>query len=125
MNALSRDEYELPLVPSVEEVASEVAAIIARQITAKDILKLLQIIFLEKNEVAALLRVEPTTISTWISKGVIPVRYANGKPVFLLSEIMNWTLPDNDKHVRYRLVTAQQVKLAAAKLSSVSPERGD
>ena len=125
MSVSPRDESELFLTPSVEEVASEVAAIIARQITAKDILKLLQITFLEKNEVAALLRVEPATISTWISKGIIPVRYANGKPVFLLSEIMNWTLPDNDKHARYRLVTAQQVKLATAKLSSVSPERGD
>ena len=110
---------------SVEEIAAEVAAIIQRRLDAKDLVKLLQVVFLDVEEAAQLLRVKPSTISTWISKGTIPVRYAGGRPVFLLPEILNWTLPENDKHARYRLATAQQVKLAAAKLSSVSPERGD
>ena len=109
---------------SVEEIATEVAAIIQRRLEAKDLVKLLQVVFLDVEEAAQLLRVKPSTISTWISKGTIPVRYAGGRPVFLLSEILNWTLPENDRHARYRLTVAQQVKLAASKLP-VSRERKD
>ena len=109
---------------SIDEIASEVAQLLSQQLSAKDLLRLLQIVFLDVEEVAQLLRVKPATISAWISKGTVPVRYAGGRPVFLLSEIMAWTLPENDRHARYRLTVAQQVKLAASKLP-VSRERKD
>jgi hypothetical protein len=109
-------ETEILPQPAIDEIAAEVASIINRRLGAKDLLRLLQIVFLDVEETAELLRVKPATVSTWISKGIIPVRYAGGRPVFLLSEIMTWTLPENDKHARYRLTVAQQAKLAASKL---------
>jgi helix-turn-helix protein len=105
------------IIPAVEEIALEVANIISRRLQAKDVVKLLQIVFLDKDEAAELLRVKPATISTWISKGLIPVRYAGGRPVFLLAELLNWTLPEPDQHARHRLTTAQQCKIARSKLS--------
>ena len=107
---------------SLEDLAGEVANIISRRLNAKDLLYLLQVVFLDVEETAELLRVKPATISTWISKGVIPVRYAGGRPIFLLSELLHWTLPENDRHSHHRLSTAQQCKIAASKLS-ISRER--
>src|SRR5919205_2382512 len=100
-----------PINALVEEIATEVANILSRRLEAKDLVRLLQIVFLDVDETAELLRVKPATVSTWISKGLIPVRYAGGRPVFLLSELLNWTLPENDKHVRHRLTSAQQCKI--------------
>lgn len=37
------------------------------------------------------------TIRTWVSEDVIPYRKANGKIIFLLAEILSWTLPANDE----------------------------
>ena len=112
------------MIPPVEEIATEVANILSRRLEAKDLVRLLQIVFLDVDETAELLRVKPTTVSTWISKGLIPVRYAGGRPVFLLSELLNWTLPENDKHARHRLTAAQQCKMAVSKLS-ISRERSN
>lgn len=79
--------------PSIDKIASEVALVLKRRLDAKDTLKLLQVVFLEVEEAAELLRVKPKTISTWISQGKIPMRYAGGRPIFLLSELLEWTLP--------------------------------
>jgi hypothetical protein len=113
------------LIPSVEDIATEVANILSRRLEAKDLVRLLQIVFLDVEETAELLRVKPTTVSTWISKGLIPVRYAGGRPVFLLSELLNWTLPENDKHTRHRLTAAQQCKITVSKLSISRERRND
>jgi hypothetical protein len=61
---------------TIEEIAAEVAAILAQRISAQDILRLCQVVFLDVEEVAVLLRVKTKTISTWISQDKIPVRYA-------------------------------------------------
>ena len=115
---------EQAIIPTVEDIATEVANILSRRLEAKDLVRLLQIVFLDVEETAELLRVKPTTVSTWNSKGLIPVRYAGGRPVFLLSELLNWTLPENDKHIRHRLTAAQQCKIAVSKLS-ISRERSN
>ena len=123
MEVQSIDEQNI--IPSVDDIATEVANILSRRLEAKDLVRLLQIVFLDVEEAAELLRVKPATVSTWISKGLIPVRYAGGRPVFLLSELLNWTLPENDKHLRHRLTSAQQCKIAASKLSIGRERRSD
>lgn len=109
--------------PSMEEIASEVSAILMRRLKTRasgsDILKLLQIVLLTGDEAAEFLRVKPKTISTWISKRLIPVRYVNSEPRFLLSELLLWTLPDNDPHSRYRLSVAASCKIASNRLATV------
>jgi hypothetical protein len=113
------------IIPLVEDIATEVANILSRRLEAKDLVRLLQIVFLDVEETAELLRVKPATISTWTSKGLIPVRYAGGRPVFLPSELLNWTLPENDKHTRHRLTSAQQCKITVSKLSISRERRND
>jgi excisionase family DNA binding protein len=104
---------------SVEEIAAEVAAILHRRLEAKELVKLLQVVFLEVEEAADLLRVKPKTISTWISQGKIPVRYAGGRPIFLLSELLEWTLPPDDKHSAHRLSVSASCKMAANRLAAM------
>ena len=113
------DPYANVLLPSViEDIASEVASILSQRITAKDVLRLCQIVFLDIEEAAKLLRVKPKTISTWISQGKIPVRYAGGRPIFLLSELLNWTLPEDDKHAAHRLSAVASSKIVADRLAT-------
>lgn len=66
----------------VEAIASEVAGIINQRLSPKEVLKLFQVVFLDVEEAAILLRVKPKTISTWISQDRVPVRYAGGRPIF-------------------------------------------
>lgn len=103
---------------TIEEIAAEVAAILAQRISAKDILRLYQIDFLDVEEAAILLRVKPKTISTWISQDKIPVRYAGGRPLFLLSELLLWTLPVDDKHRSHRLSVAASSNIVANRLAT-------
>lgn len=107
-----------------DEIATEVANILSRRMTAKQILKLLQIVFLEVEEAAELLRVKPKTVSTWISQGKIPVRYAGGRPIFLLSELISWTLPQPDTHTAHRLSVAATGKITLSRLA-MNRERKD
>jgi hypothetical protein len=102
----------------IEEIASEVALILSKRISNKDVLRLLQIVFLDVDETAELLRVKPKTISTWISQERIPVRYAGGRPVFLLSELLDWTLPEKDAHTQHRLTTAASCKIVGVRLAA-------
>lgn len=116
----SQPATEQAMIPSIEEIASEVSSILVRRLnvhrSSADIVKLLQVVFLTRAEVAELLRVKPATIDTWISRKIIPVRYANGynksEPRFLLSEILAWTLPADDLHASYRLAHATACKIA-------------
>ena len=117
MSSQPTEDYSLEVLP-IEQIASEVALILARRISAKDIVRLLQIVFLEADEAAELLRVKPKTISTWISQGKIPVRYAGGMPVFLLAELLDWTLPDEDKHARHRLSVAASCNMVVNRLAA-------
>ena len=116
----SQPANEQAMTPSIEEIASEVSSILLRRLnvhrSSADIVKLLQVVFLTRAEVAELLRVKPATIDTWVSRKLIPVRYANGynksEPRFLLSEILAWTLPADDPHASYRLAHATACKIA-------------
>ena len=118
MSSQSTDEQAM--IPSIEEIASEVASILLRRLNANrssaDITKLLQVVFLTRAEVAELLRLKPATIDTWVSRKIITMRYANGynksEPRFLLSEILAWTLPSDDPHASYRLAHATACKIA-------------
>jgi excisionase family DNA binding protein len=49
--------------------------------------------FLTVEEVASLLRVEAGTIRNWVSQNKIPYRKAGSNILFLLEEILTWTLP--------------------------------
>jgi hypothetical protein len=103
---------------NIEEFASEVAVILKRRLDTADLMKLMEIVFLDVDEAAALFKVESKTVRSWVQQGVIPYRRAHGKIIFLLAELLAWTLPDDDPHSRYRLVSAQQCTLAADKLAS-------
>jgi excisionase family DNA binding protein len=103
---------------SIEEIAAEVASIIHQRLDAKELVKLLQVVFLEVEEAAELLRVKKKTIQEWVSQDKIPFRRANGRVIFLLSELLNWTLPENDPHSRYRLTVAKSCRLAASRLAA-------
>jgi hypothetical protein len=109
------DDEQMP----IEQIAVEVASLLSRRISPKDTVKLLQVVFLDVDEAATLLRVKPKTISTWISHGKIPVRYAGGKPIFLLSELLDWTLPQDDRHSQHRLSTAAGCKIATNRLAAM------
>jgi Helix-turn-helix domain len=85
---------------------------------ATDVTRLLQIVFLDVNQAAELLGVKAKTIRTWVSEDVIPYRKANGKIIFLLAEILSWTLPANDKHAEHRLTKIQGCKIATTRLAA-------
>ena len=103
---------------NIEQIAIEVAGMITDRLSAKDILKLCSVAFLEVSEAAELLRVKPKTIYTWISQNKVPVRYAGSRPVFLLSELLQWTLPDNDRHTSHRLSGATSSNIALNRLAT-------
>ena len=96
----------------VHQLAATVATLLTERLTPKDLVKLFHLIFLEVSEAAQLLRVKERTIYSWISQGRIPVRYANGKPLFLLSELLNWTLPERDPFKTDRLTSWAHVTIA-------------
>jgi excisionase family DNA binding protein len=104
--------------PTIEEIASEVALLLTRRLSAKDIVRLLQIVFLEVEEAAELLRVEPKTIRAWVSQDRIPYRKANGRVIFMLAELLLWTLPENDPYPGHRLAASVQCKIAASQLAA-------
>lgn len=116
------DEYHAN--ERIDDIATEVANILTRRMNAKQILKLLQIVFLEVEEAAELLRVKPKTVSTWISQGKIPVRYAGGRPIFLLSELISWTVPQPDSHTAHRLSVATTGRITLNRLA-MNRERKD
>ena len=78
------------------------AACLERELTKKLQAGLPQgnIKFLTVDEVAELLRAEPETIRNWVSQERIPYRKAGGKVLFLLEEILDWTLPPTRKQSR-------------------------
>lgn len=53
--------------------------------------------FLTVEELADLLRVEKRTVYEWVSRGQVPYRKAMGRTLFLLDEIMEWTVPATRK----------------------------
>jgi len=127
MSSNLAEDFSATQLP-MEEIASEVASVLMRRLktgtSGGDILKLLQIVLLTGDEAAEFLRVKPKTISTWISKGLILVRYVNSEPRFLLSELLAWTLPEDDKHSQYRLSVAAGCRIATRRLAAVA-ERGE
>jgi excisionase family DNA binding protein len=53
--------------------------------------------FLTVEELADLVRVEKRTVYEWVSKEQVPYRKAMGRTLFLLDEIMEWTVPTKRK----------------------------
>jgi excisionase family DNA binding protein len=82
--------FELPFY-------AEVDAKVHRRCVEVEIAKKLQtdveLCFLTVEETASLLRVEVGTIRNWVSQNKIPFRKAGGNILFLLEEILSWTLP--------------------------------
>jgi hypothetical protein len=109
--------------PSLEEIASEVSTILMRRLNTNkggaDVAKLLQIVLLTVDETAEVLRVKRKTIQSYISKGIIPVRYVNSEPRFLLSELLAWTLPKYDKHSAYRLAVSASCNITTHRLAAL------
>ncbi|PYP83307.1 MAG: hypothetical protein DMF61_23950 [Blastocatellia bacterium AA13] len=66
-----------------------------------------QVKFLTVEETAELLRVEPETIRNWVSQNRIPFRKAGAKTLFLLEEILEWTMPANKRPRRTRLLATR------------------
>ena len=114
--------------PSLEEIASEVSTILMRRLNTDkggaDVAKLLQIVLLTVDETAEVLRVKRKTIQSYISKGIIPVRYVNNEPRFLLSELLAWTLPKDDKHSAYRLAVSASCNIATHRLAALDRRKG-
>ena len=63
--------------------------------------------FLIVEEAAELLRVEPETIRNWVCQNRIPFRKAGAKTLFLLEELLEWTVPASRKQSRARLSAAR------------------
>ncbi|MGA9769038.1 MAG: helix-turn-helix domain-containing protein [Blastocatellia bacterium] len=118
MKNQSNSDENILLTTVIERIANEVAGIITERLTARDVLKLFHIVLLDVNEAAELLRVKPKTVSTWISQDRIPVRYSGGRPVFLLSELLHWTLPENDIHSSHRLSVANSCNIVLNRLAT-------
>jgi excisionase family DNA binding protein len=53
--------------------------------------------FLIVEEAASLLRVEIGTVRNWVSQNKIPYRKAGANILFMLEEILEWTLPPTRK----------------------------
>ena len=102
----------------LEILASDVAMILSHRLEPKELLRLQQLVFLEVDEVALLLRVKKKTVQEWVSDDKIPYRKAGGHVLFLLSEVLQWTLPQTDRHRRHRLTPARSGKLAASHLAA-------
>jgi excisionase family DNA binding protein len=107
-----------PQNDDLEILASDVAMILSQSLDPREILRLQQLVFLEVDEVATLLRVKKKTVQEWVSGDKIPYRKAGGHVLFLLSEILAWTLPVKDKHRADRLTHARGCKLAASHLAA-------
>jgi excisionase family DNA binding protein len=52
--------------------------------------------FLTVEELATMLRVKKRTVYEWVSREKIPFRKAGDRTLFLLDEIMEWTVPFNE-----------------------------
>lgn len=76
---------------------SEVAAKVHKRCLESELAKKIQadegLRFLTVEETASLLRVEVGTVRNWVSQDKIPFRKAGGNIIFLLEELLNWTLP--------------------------------
>src|SRR5262249_20740468 len=109
---------ESELSDDLDTLAADVAMILAQQLDPKEILRLQQLVFLEVDEVALLLRVKKKTVQEWVSDDKIPYRKAGGHVLFLLAEILQWTLPTRDRHKANRLSPAGSCKIAASHLAA-------
>ena len=54
--------------------------------------------FLTVQELATMLRVKTRTVYEWVSREKIPFRKAGDRTLFLLDEIMEWTVPSIKNH---------------------------
>jgi excisionase family DNA binding protein len=116
---MSAQADDLAYESTIEELAADVAAILQQRLKAKDLMNLFQIVFLEVPEVAQLLRVEVKTVQQWVSSGKIPHRKANGRVIFLLPELLHWTLPPNDKQSEHRLTLPRGCRLVKSNLAAI------
>ena len=76
----------------LETLAADVAMILSHQLEPKEILRLQQLVFLEVDEVALLLRVKRKTVQEWVSDDKIPFRFSLESTVRRGSGVF-WCLP--------------------------------
>lgn len=110
---------------TVEEIAGAVANLLAQRMSAKDLLRLSGAVFLDVDEAAEILRVERRTIRTWVSQESVPFRRANGRVLFLLQELLAWTVAERDRFRDIRLGPAGQHKIAAAQSAAIRERSRD
>ena len=122
---VSNGDVESIVYEGLENLAADVTNLIIGRLQDRDIVKLMQVVFLDTNQVAALFHVKPKTISDWVSAEKIPYRKANGRLLFLLAEILAWTLPENDKHARHRLPAASGSRITSLSLATTGKRKGE
>ena len=76
--------------------------------------------FLTYEETAELLRVEVGTLRNWVSQEKIPYRKAGGNILFLLEEILAWTVPQTRKQGSEKRQSGQSNRGKSTRLSPVS-----
>ncbi len=76
--------------------------------------------FLTYEETAELLRVEVGTLRNWVSQEKIPYRKAGGNILFLLEEILAWTVPQTRKQGSEKRQSGQSNRSKSTRLSPVS-----
>lgn len=115
---------DIDLENRIEEIAMRAATVLKSRLAYQDLLPLLQIVFLDVDQTAKLFDVKEKTIRAWVQQDCIPWRKANGKIVFLLAELLAWTLPEDDRHKQHRLVTARQCRIAAERATARAERSG-
>jgi excisionase family DNA binding protein len=79
--------------PFYSEIEAKVHKLCLEAELAKKLRSDTELRFLTVEEVAILLRVEVGTIRNWVCQNKIPYRKAGSNILFLLEEILTWTLP--------------------------------
>jgi hypothetical protein len=106
----------------LELIAQKVSSLLIERLNAdaKDadrVLDLLHTVMLTRDQAARFLGVAPKTITSWCQDGLIPYRRVCKEYRFLLSELLVWSLPQNDPFPECRLSTLGLGKIAEAKKS--------
>ena len=79
-----------------------------------------EIRFLTYEETAELLRVEVGTLRNWVSQEKIPFRKAGGNILFLLEEILAWTVPQTRRQGAEKRQNRESKRGRSTRLSPVS-----
>lgn len=106
----------------LEVIAHKVSSLLIERLNtdgkdADRVLDLLHTMMLTREQAARFLGVTPKTITSWCQDGLIPFRRMCKEYRFLLSELLIWSLPQNDPFPECRLSTLGLGKIVEAKKS--------